>query len=106
MKTDQLSRELDEIEFALLREDPMFCRRWKALERSSAVHALAVFSLLAAGAVLLATGFAVQSVPTWWAGAAALLLSFGVDRGYQWALARTASERESAAPSSNASTDA
>jgi hypothetical protein len=105
MNTDQLSRKLDEIEFALLREDPTFCRRWKALERSSALHALAVFSLLAVGAVLLATGLAVHSVPTWWAGGAALVLSLGVDRRFQRAVARTAPSW-SATPRSNASTDA
>jgi hypothetical protein len=86
MTTDQLHRKLDEIELALLREDPSFCRRWSAWERSRAVHALTVLLLLVAGAALLATGLAVQSVPTWWAGAAALVLAFGVDRGYQSAL--------------------
>jgi hypothetical protein len=86
MTTDQLNRKLDEIELALLREDPSFCRRWSAWQRSRAVHALAVLLLLVAGAALLTTGLAVQSAPTWWAGAAALVLAFGVDRGYQRAL--------------------
>jgi hypothetical protein len=86
MNADQLQRKLDDLELALLREDPTFCRRWTASERSSALQALAVFSLLAAGAVLLATGLAIQSLPTWCAGAAALVVSFGVDCGYQRAL--------------------
>jgi hypothetical protein len=86
MNTDQLSRKLEEIEFALLRDDPTFRSRWKALQRRSALYALAVFSLLAAGAVLLTTGLAIQSAPTWWAGVAALVLSVGVDRGYRKAL--------------------
>jgi hypothetical protein len=104
MNTDRLGREFEEIELALLRDDPTFCRGWKALQRRSALYALAVFSLLAAGAVLLTTGLAIQSAPTWWAGVAALVLSAGVDRGYHRVLAGTASATQTATPSSNAGT--
>jgi Protein of unknown function (DUF3040) len=94
MNDDQVSRTIEELERALrrgeveaigeverglAREDPAFVRRFRGLCRAEAAMAIAVFGLLAAGAVLLTVGLATVSWPSWVAGVAAFLASFGVN---------------------------
>jgi hypothetical protein len=83
MNGPEVEHEFDGIRLDLLRHDPDFGRRWRAVERGSTLNAIAVFALLAASAVLLATGFAIQSLAVWCAGALASLASFVVDLRYR-----------------------
>jgi hypothetical protein len=83
MDNDQLVRKIDELERTLRRDDPSLSRRFEHLQRRDKWNALAVFSLLALGAVLLATALATLSVAAGCAGVVAYLGSFLVDHRYQ-----------------------
>jgi hypothetical protein len=89
MTRKQLDRRLDELESRVLGGDSDFARRWKALERLSTLHVVAVSSLLAVSALLLSAGLmmlltagpTMQSVLAWSAGIMAFALSFVADHG-------------------------
>ena len=75
MNNDQRILEIDDIERALLGEDPTLPKRMRALERTDTLNVFVVFSLLATGAVLLAVGLATLSFGVWTTGVAALIMS-------------------------------
>jgi hypothetical protein len=95
MDDDRVSREIEELERALVRdaideidddldrEDPDFVQRMHRLERAEIVNALAVFLLLAVGAVLMTVGLATLSWPAWAAGGLAFVVSFAVDHHHR-----------------------
>lgn len=88
MNNDQRILEIDDIERALLGEDPTLPKRMRALERADTLNVFVVFSLLATGAVLLAVGLATLSFGVWTAGVAALIMSALVDQGHKRTLLR------------------
>jgi hypothetical protein len=75
---DLLERQIDEIERALLHDDPAFARRFR-LEAPDTGHETLVFVLLAASALLLAVGLTTPAPAAWFAGSAALIASSVVD---------------------------
>lgn len=79
MDDEQVSGVIDEMERALLVEDPAFVHRVQTAERSEAVNFLAVFVLLGVGTVLLTIGLATAEVIPWSAGLAALVGAVLVD---------------------------
>lgn len=80
---------LHHIEVGLVHDDPEFVRRMRRLERAENVHALTVFALLAASAVLLLVGLATQT--RWlWGGHLALIAAFGVDHRHRHKLSQAA----------------
>ena len=95
MDDDRVSHEIEELERALVRdaigeiadglgrEDPDFVRRVHRLERAEIMSALAVFLLLAVGAVLMTVGLATLSWPAWAAGGLAFVASFAVDHHHR-----------------------
>lgn len=83
-----IDRAFHHIELGLAQDDPDFVRRVRRLQRSDVVHAIAVFLLLAVGAVLLVVGLATQTWATWLAGGSAFLCSFAVDACYQRSIGR------------------
>lgn len=78
-----VDRALREIEVGLRQDDPEFERRMQRIERADIGNALAVFTLLAASAVLLVIGLATQTLSAWIGGVVALFGSFLVDHHYQ-----------------------
>jgi hypothetical protein len=83
MNDDRVTRAIDEIERVLADDDPAFVQRVRHLQRSEDVTVLAVFLLLAAGAVLLTVGLAILSWPAVAAGLFALVGSVLVDRRHK-----------------------
>jgi hypothetical protein len=83
MNDDQLARQIDELERALERDDPSLAKRFDKLQRANTRNDVAVFSLLAISAVLLAVAFTTLSAVTGLGGVAAYLASFLVDTRYQ-----------------------
>ena len=83
MNNDQRILEIDDIERALLGEDPTLPERMRALERTDTLNVFVVFSLLATGAVLLTVGLATLSFGVWTTGVAALVMSALVDQGHK-----------------------
>lgn len=83
MNDEQVRREIDEIERALVTEDAAFVHRIRNLRRNEAVHAVAVFGLLAVGAVLLTIGMATYALIPWSLGAVAFALAVLVDELHQ-----------------------
>jgi hypothetical protein len=91
MDDEQVNREIEELERGLVRDaiddvergldrdDPDFVHRMRRLRRAELTNTLAVFMLLAVGAVLLTVGLATLSWPAWVAGGLAFLASFAVD---------------------------
>jgi len=79
----EIDHAIRTIEVGLSQTDPDFVGHMRRLERRAVVHAVAVFVLLAVGAVLLLVGMATQTGATWLAGGAALLCSVAVDAYYQ-----------------------
>jgi hypothetical protein len=53
MDDEQVGTVIDEIERAMVIDDPAFVRRFRSLSRSEAIYAVIVFVLLAFGAVFL-----------------------------------------------------
>ena len=83
MNSDQLDRQIHEIERSLLRDDPSFARRLRRLDQPDRCHDTIVFSLLAVSALLLAVGMATLAPIAWLAGASAFISSFVVDARYE-----------------------
>jgi hypothetical protein len=83
VKSDQLARQIDEIERALEQEDPSLAKRFERLQRTNTRNDIAVFSLLTISAVLLATALATLSAVAGLGGVAAYLASFLVDTRHQ-----------------------
>src|SRR5690606_31132624 len=80
MNDHDVTREFEEIERAARRTDPAFVRRLERQVRRNDQLALAVFALLAVGAVLLTVGLATTSLAVWLGGFAALGASVVADR--------------------------
>ena len=80
---DQVSRAIEEIEQALRREDPSFLQTSHDLEQRPGITEVAVFSLLAASAVLLTVGLATASAVPWYLGVVAYSACFVVDRQHE-----------------------
>jgi hypothetical protein len=89
MNSNLLTRQLDEIESTLRREDPALARRFKKLQRADTRNDVAVFSLLTISAVLLGAFWATFSAAAGLGGVAAYLASFVVDSHHQRQLARS-----------------
>lgn len=84
-----LDQSLHHIEVGLVHDDPEFVRRMRRLEGAENVHALTVFALLAASAILLVVGLATQT--RWlWGGHLALIAAFGIDYRHQHRLEQAA----------------
>lgn len=83
MKNELLELEIDEIERTLLRDDPAFAKRLRALDEADNRHDTTVFSLLAASAVLLAVGLATLTPAAWLAGAGAFITSSVLDARHE-----------------------
>jgi hypothetical protein len=88
MNSDQLTRQFDQIESTLRREDRALARRFKKLQRADTRNDVAVFSLLTVSAVLLGAFWATLSVIAGLGGVAAYLASFLVDTHHRRQLAR------------------
>lgn len=86
-----VDQALCEIEVGLRQDDPEFERRMQQVVRADIGNAVAVFTLLAAGAVLLVVGLATQSAAAWIGGFAALFGSLLVDHHYQRRVERASS---------------
>ncbi len=87
MNTEQLDRQIDEIEQALIRDDPELVNRFRLLDGRDARRDVIVFSLLITSMVLLGYGLSMHSGAAWLAGAAAVTASFVVDEYYERRLA-------------------
>jgi hypothetical protein len=83
MNNDQLARQIDELERALAHEDPSLAHRFKKLQHANTRNDVAVFSLLAISAVLLAIALTTLSAVAGLGGVTAYLASFLVDTRYQ-----------------------
>jgi hypothetical protein len=101
MTDDEVRRTIDELERALTRQaieevergladdDPAFVRRVRKHCRIECATALAVFLLLATGAVMLTVGLATPSWPIWMGGIMAFLGSFAVNALHERTLQRS-----------------
>jgi hypothetical protein len=83
VNTDQLARQIDELERALEQEDPSLAKRFEKLQRTNTRNDIAVFSLLTISAVFLAIALATLSAVAGLGGVAAYLASFLVDTRHQ-----------------------
>lgn len=79
---------IDEAEQALAHDDPALVKRTRAFYRAEVRTALAVFLLLATGAVLLTVGVSTLSWPAWVAGLVAFLASFAANEHHKHVLRR------------------
>ena len=86
MNDEQVNQALAEIEAALLTEDPAFARRVQTARRRETINVVAVFTLLAAGAVLLTVGFATNAFVPWSIGVVALIAAVFIDDHHRRAL--------------------
>jgi hypothetical protein len=75
---DQLARQIDELEQNLRRDDPSLAQQFNKLQRARTRIDIAVFSLLAAAAVLLAVALATTSPVAGFGGIVAYVAAFGV----------------------------
>lgn len=78
ISNDQLARQIDELEQNLRRDDPALAEKFNKLQRAHTRIDVAVFSLLAAAAVLLAIALATTSPVAGFGGIAAYVAAFGV----------------------------
>ena len=83
MNNHQLARQFDELELALVQDDPSLSKRFRNLQQRSTRNDVAVFSLLTLSAVLLAAGLGSLSPFAWGAGVAAYVASFIVDNQHE-----------------------
>jgi hypothetical protein len=88
MNDEQVKAAVAEMERALEAEDPGFVRRVHAVRRCDNATCVAVFLLLAAGAVLLTFGVATVSLVPWALGLASLVTAVVVDDHHKKALRR------------------
>lgn len=95
---DQLARQIDELEQNLRRQDPALAQRFDKLQRASRRNDVAVFSLLAAAAVLLAAALATTSPVAGLGGIMAYVAAFGVYNRHLRKLDRASIPRRRRAP--------
>jgi uncharacterized membrane protein len=88
MDDEQVRAAVAEMEQALATEDPKFVRRVHAVRRADHASCIAVFVLLALGAVLLTVGVATVALVPWALGLAALVTAVIVDDHHKRALRR------------------
>jgi hypothetical protein len=88
MDDEQVNAAVADMERALQAEDPGFVRRVHAVRRSDNATCVAVFLLLAAGAVLLTLGVATVSLVPWALGLASHVTAVVVDDHHKKALRR------------------
>jgi hypothetical protein len=74
---------IDALEHGLVHDDPEFVRRLNKLSSADVANAVQVILLLVVSALLLGLGLAARSGLVWVAGAAAFVMSFGVDEHYK-----------------------
>jgi len=79
MEDEQVNAAIEDIERALVADDPEFARRVQVVQRNDDINFIAVFVLLAAGAVLLTVGLATHRWIPWSIGVAMLVVSVLVD---------------------------
>jgi hypothetical protein len=79
MNDEQIGRAIDELERALVVDDPGFVQRIRHVHRRETAHVVAVFVLLGAGMVLLTAGLASTAVVPWALGLASFVLAVVVD---------------------------
>ena len=83
MNDEDVARSIASLEQVLAAHDAAFVRRLRHVARMDAVYTLLVGGLLAAGAVLLATGLGTLSPVLWTSGVATLVLAAVLDGTYQ-----------------------
>ena len=88
MDDEQVRATVAEMEQALQSEDPGFMRRVHAVRRADNATCVAVFLLLALGAVLLTFGVATVALVPWMLGLASLVTAVLVDDHHKKALRR------------------
>jgi hypothetical protein len=88
MDDEQVKSAVAEMERALQAEDPGFVRRVHAVRRADNANCVAVFLLLAAGAVLLTIGVATVSLVPWTLGLVSLVTAVLVDDHHKKTLRR------------------
>ncbi len=88
MDDEQVRATVAEMEQALRAEDPSFVRRVQAVRRADNATCVAVFLLLALGAVLLTFGVATVALVPWTLGLASLVTAVLVDDHHKKALRR------------------
>ena len=98
INNDELARQIDELEQNLRRDDPALAQQFNKLQRAHTRNDVAVFSLLAAAAVLLAVALATTSRVAGLGGVAAYLASFLVDNRHQRRLRRPSTPHRRRAP--------
>jgi len=89
MNDDEVAQTFAALRKALEMDDPDLRRRLIRLERRDGVNAAVVTTLLAIGAVLVATGLGATSFIVWALGLGALALAVVVDHTYQRRMRRT-----------------
>lgn len=95
---DRLALQIDELEQDLRRDDPALVQRFHKLQRARTHTDVAVFSLLAAAAVLLAIALATTSPVAGSAGVAAYVASFGIYHRHLRKLHRPSTPAHEASP--------
>jgi hypothetical protein len=88
-RDDPLRRQIDDMERALWREDPVFMLRVRRLELVDTASVLTVFALLASGGVLVAVGAATSTIASAGTGVLAMATACLVDRRRRRALRRS-----------------
>jgi hypothetical protein len=88
MNNDQDLLKLNEIEGAIMRDDPALASRFRLLDPPDVRRDRRVYSLLVASMLLLGYGLSTPSVGAWFAGGAAFIASFMVDGHYEHRVAR------------------
>jgi hypothetical protein len=78
INSDKLARQLEELEQDLRRDDPALVEQFNRLQRARTRTDVAVFSLLAVAAVLLAIALAITSAVAGLGGIVAYAAAFGV----------------------------
>ena len=83
MNDKQVGTVIDELERCLVVDDPAFVRRFHNIRRNESLHAVAVFVLLAVGAVFLAVTLATTTALHGGVALIALVGAVVVDELYQ-----------------------
>ena len=79
MNDEQVNAAIEDIERALVADDPAFVHRVQVVRRNDAINFVTVFVLLAAGAVLLTVGLATSEWVPWSIGVGLLIVSVLID---------------------------
>ena len=83
VERERVRAAFERIEQRLALEDPELVARVQAVPRGEATNAATIFALLVLSVILLTVGLGTQSATALFAGAAAFLVSFGVDRRHR-----------------------